>query len=145
MVKSLYNLRSLDPFFIGFERLWDEIENAHSAVKQRTYPPYNIIHHDESNFTIEMAVAGFDEDDIGVQVRENILHIEGSLGESDEKSDDILHRGIANREFTRQFTLANDIEVVEKDCSLKKGMLTIKLKRVIPETKKPKLISINKG
>jgi len=144
MVKSLYNLRSLDPFFIGFERLWDEIENTHGAIKQRTYPPYNIIHHDESNFTIEMAVAGFGEDDIEVHLQENILKIQGNLDESNEKSDDdVLHRGIANREFTRQFTLANDIEV--KDCSLKKGMLTIKLKRVIPESKKPKLIPVNKG
>lgn len=142
MVKSQYNLRSLDPFFIGFDRLWDEIERAHGGINLGKYPPYNIVHHDENNFTIEMAVAGFGEDEIEVQLQENELQITGTPNQPGVKGDDqMLHHGIANREFSRRFTLNADIEV--QNCELKNGMLMIKLERVIPEEKKPKTIPIN--
>ena len=125
------------PYTIGFERLFDQLEEfIYHSKKLPSYPPYNI-RRDGDNFTIEMALAGFSKDDIEVTVTEDILTI-ASNKESSKKDE--VYRGISERKFTRNFSMADDIVV--KSAELKNGLLTIKLERVIPEDKKPRKIKI---
>jgi len=125
------------PYTIGFERIFDQLDEfIHHSKKLPSYPPYNI-KRDGDNFTIEMALAGFSKDDIEVTVTEDILTI-ASNKESSKKDE--LYRGISERKFTRNFSMADDIVV--KSAELKNGLLTIKLERVIPEDKKPRKIKI---
>jgi len=125
------------PYTIGFERVFDQLDEfIHHSKKLPSYPPYNI-KRDGNDFTIEMALAGFSKDDIEVIVTEDILTI-ASNKESSKKEE--LYRGISDRKFTRNFSMADDIIV--KSAELKDGLLTIKLERVIPEDKKPRKIKI---
>jgi len=125
------------PYTIGFERIFDQLDEfIHHSKKLPSYPPYNI-KRDGDNFTIEMALAGFSKDDIEVTVTEDILTI-ASNKESSKKDE--VYRGISERKFTRNFSMADDIVV--KSAELKNGLLTIKLERVIPEDKKPRKIKI---
>jgi molecular chaperone IbpA len=125
------------PYTIGFERLFDQLEEfIYHNKKLPSYPPYNI-KKDGENFTIEMALAGFSKDDIEVTVTEDILTI-SSNKESSKKDE--LYRGISDRKFTRNFSIADDIVV--KSAELKNGLLTIQLEREIPEEKKPRKIKI---
>ena len=106
------------------------------TVKLPSYPPYNI-KRDGDNFTIEMALAGFSKDDIEVTVTEDILTVASN---KDNTKEDEVYKGISNRKFTRNFSMADDIVV--KSAKLKNGLLIIKLERVIPEDKKPRKINI---
>ena len=125
------------PYTIGFERIFDQLDEfIHHSKKLPSYPPYNI-KRDGDNFTIEMALAGFSKDDIEVTVTEDILTI-ASNKESSKKDE--VYRGISERKFTRNFSMADDIVV--KDVKLKDGLLTIELEREIPEDKKPRKIKI---
>jgi len=125
------------PYTIGFERIFDQLDEfIHHSKKLPSYPPYNI-KRDGDNFTIEMALAGFSKDDIEVTVTEDILTI-ASNKESSKKDE--VYRGISERKFTCNFSMADDIVV--KSAELKNGLLTIKLERVIPEDKKPRKIKI---
>ena len=125
------------PYTIGFDRVFNQLDEfIHHSKKLPSYPPYNI-KRDGNNFTIEMALAGFSKDDIEVYVTEDILTISSSK-ESSKKDE--VYRGISDRKFTRNFSMADDIEV--KSAELKNGLLTIKLERIIPENKKPRKIKI---
>jgi len=125
------------PYTIGFERLFDQLDEfIHHSKKLPSYPPYNI-KRDGDNFTIEMALAGFSKDDIEVTVTEDILTI--TSNKENSKKDE-LYKGISDRKFTRNFSMADDIVV--KSVELKNGLLTIKLEREIPEEKKPRKIKI---
>lgn len=128
-----------DPFFIGFDSLFNKLQNTGTATN---YPPYNLIKTGEDTYLIELAVAGFDEEDFDIELHDGILTIQAEIGESDTVTN-YLHKGIAARSFTRKFTLADTVEV--DGVSLHQGMLTVKLKNVIPEEKKPKKIPISKG
>ena len=117
------SIRKFDPFFVGADRLWRHVDDLHkmAATNQASnYPPYNIIKDDEDHYTIEMAVAGFTEEDLEVTLEDAQI--------------------IANRSFTRQFTLSDTIEI--KGANLENGMLFIVLKNVIPDSKKPKKIEV---
>jgi molecular chaperone IbpA len=141
-------LRSLDipaihKFGIGFDSLFDEImrNNAHQAPN---YPPYNIVKHDDDNFIIELAVAGFNEGDIRITLEKNLLTIKGEQTQSLDELDkevEYLHRGISARSFTRTFTLADHVEV--SNAHAKNGILSIELERKVPEEQKPKSIAIS--
>ena len=125
------------PYTIGFERVFDQLDEfIHHSKKLPSYPPYNI-KRDGNNFTIEMALAGFSKDDIEITTVEDILTI--SSNKESSKKDEV-YRGISNRKFTRNFSMADDIEI--KFAELKDGLLTIKLERIIPEDKKPRKIKI---
>jgi molecular chaperone IbpA len=125
------------PYTIGFERVFDQLDEfIHHSKKLPSYPPYNI-KRDGNNFTIEMALAGFSKDDIEITTVEDILTI--SSNKESSKKDEV-YRGISNRKFTRNFSMADDIEI--KSAELKDGLLTIKLERIIPEDKKPRKIKI---
>ena len=144
MTKTL-SLRSLDipsihKFGIGFDNMFDELMRMNSQ-QSLNYPPYNIVKNTEDSFSIEIAVAGFSEGEINVQLDNRVLTIKGQSQRSEDVATEYLHRGISSRDFVREFTLAEHVEVV--NASQKDGILTIYLERIIPEEKKPKAIAIN--
>lgn len=124
--------------FIGFDALFERLERA---SENTGYPPHNIIKIDDDNYTIEIAVAGFGESELDIQLKDSILTISGDKAESDTKVV-YLHKGISSRKFVRQFTLNEYVEV--KGAELSDGVLKIELQRVIPEDKKPRKIAIAK-
>jgi len=129
---------------IGFEPILKRLaEMSEAFPKVPTYPPFNIKKVDENKYVIEMAVAGFGKQDIEIELEDGKLTVKGNttwdkLGEAIK--DDYLYKGIADRSFTRQFTLADQVEV--KNADLVNGMLKIWLERFIPEEKQPKKIPI---
>lgn len=132
-----------DPFTtVGFDRIFDRITAmSENTVKANSYPPYNITKESDTTYIVELAVAGFTEDTLDIQVENGQLTVEGKAPESPDEKE-YLHRGIAARAFSRKFTLAET--VVVRDASLENGMLRILLENVIPEEQKPKKISIGK-
>ena len=123
---------------IGFDRLSSALENAYRS-EPGGYPPYNVEISGENDYRITMAVAGFSQDDLGLEVKENILTVSGSRSE-DDKERKFLYRGIANRGFERKFQLADYVRVV--DARLENGLLHVELRREIPEAMKPRKIDI---
>jgi molecular chaperone IbpA len=142
-------LRSLDipsihKFGIGFDNIFDELMRMNAQQGQSNYPPYNVIKHSDDQFSIELAVAGFHDGDIDVEVESNQLTIKGEQTQNlDDLLKDIeyLHRGISARNFVRTFTLADHVEVT--NALVANGILTVNLERKIPEEKKPKKIAIS--
>ncbi|MCX7594400.1 MAG: Hsp20 family protein [Fischerella sp.] len=132
---------SLSRHFLGVERLFDQLNRATSMSNDTNYPPYNIIKHDEYNYTVELAVAGFSPEDIDVEVRDGNLVVSGQ--NKVEIEQQYLHRGISNRAFVRSFALAED--VVVKDAIFENGLLKIRAERIVPEEKKPRKIAITKS
>lgn len=132
------------PTFIGFERLFDELEKVNSLSGSRhpnsAYPPYNLIKMDEDNYVVQLAVAGFTLDDLKITVEEGVLTIEGDVGNNTEETQ-YVHKGISSRKFRRTFNLAEYVEA--KDATLKDGILSVMLERIIPEEKKPRVVPIN--
>lgn len=126
---------------IGFEPIIKKLAEMTEAMpKIPTYPPYNIKQIDENKYVIEMAVAGFGRQDIELELQDGKLTVKGSVSSDD---GEYIYKGIADRAFTRNFTLADTVEV--KNADLINGMLKIWLERFIPEDKKPKKIPINAG
>ena len=129
--------RDLSPFTIGFENVFTQLDRVRS-LPQTNYPPYNIrIGTTEDTFLIELAVAGFGEEDLTITVKENNLTVVGDLG---EKDSGFVHQGISQRKFSRNFVLADD--VVVKGSDLSNGILTIYAERIVPEEKKARTIEI---
>ena len=140
-----FDLTPLYRSTVGFDRLFNALDSFTGPdTAASTYPPYNIERLDENEYRITMAVAGFSEDDINIEIKENGLTISGSKVE-DETSEDrvFLHQGIAARAFERKFQLADHVEVT--GASLEHGLLHVSLKRELPETLKPRTIPINKS
>lgn len=133
-----FDTTALNKALIGFDRIFNNFENRYQAAATN-YPPYNVIKHDDNSFEIEIAVAGFDREDITVQVDQDQLVIRGQRAKEDDV-EKYLHRGLATRDFERTFTLAEHIIVGEAE--LEKGILRVKLTREVPEALKPRLISI---
>jgi molecular chaperone IbpA len=139
-------LRSLDipsihKFGIGFDTMFDELMRSTAQQSNNNYPPYNIVKHSEDHFSIELAVAGFKEGDIDVQVEKNQLTVQGSKSISiDTPNTEYLHRGISARNFVRNWTLADYVEIT--GATVADGILTINLERKVPEEEKPKKIAI---
>lgn len=131
-------LNQLNRALIGFDRIFHDVENRY-ANSTTNYPPFNIIQHDENLFEIEIAVAGFDKDDIKIEVDQNQLRIEGNRLKDDDAGK-YVHRGLAARDFERVFTIADHIEI--GDAELTNGILHVKLTRRIPEELKPRLVAI---
>ena len=135
-------MRSFDfsPLFrstVGFDRMFDMLDQV--ADTSQGYPPYNIERTSENQYRITVAVAGFGEKDLNVEVRDGVLSVTGKREEADKQS--YLHHGIAGRAFERRFQLAEHVEV--RAAKLENGLLHIDLERVIPEEKKPRRIAIN--
>ena len=128
---------------IGFDRLFNELERGfQNSPNSNGYPPYNIAQIDEDEYMISLAVAGFGMDNLSIEKDGNTLKIEGTAPKGD---DDVnyLHKGIGGRNFRREFTLADHVDVVTANLEL--GMLNVHLKRELPEELQPKKIKINDG
>ena len=136
------NLPSMHKHFIGFDQMFDDMDRLfeNSAQKGAGYPLYNIAQINEDEFMVTLAVAGFSMDNLDVTKEGNVLSIEGSKNPSDDTVN-YLHKGIAERTFRRDFTLADHVDVRSADLEL--GMLNIHLVREVPEAMKPKKIAIN--
>ena len=134
----------LTPLFrstIGFDRLADMLDSVAQFDSGVSYPPYNIERTDENHYRISLAVAGFAEKDLNVEVREGVLTVQGKReAEKDGAPKHYLHQGIAGRTFERRFQLAENVEV--KGAQLENGLLHIDLERIVPEEKKPRRIAI---
>ena len=127
------------PYSIGFDNLFDRLFDM-DLESSSSYPPYNISKVDDNNYIIEMALAGFNKDDIEIELADSELTVRSKKREDLNKDVNLIHQGISHRSFNRKFTLSEEILV--KNAEMKNGMLIIKLEKFIPENKKPKLISI---
>ena len=141
---QLINWEPFKPFSVGFDNLFDDFDRIYkfNSDSINHYPPYNIRKINDTDYVIELAIAGFGKKDIEVKSQENTLTIK-SKDKKDEvlkKDESVLHRGISQRSFKRSFTVAED--VVVKGADLKDGLLSVKLERIIPDEKKPKIIDI---
>ncbi len=125
---------------IGFDRLFDVLDEVQRTAEE-SYPPYNIERLDENRFQISVALAGFTPDEVALSVEQNVLTLEGRKSENEKDGKIFLHRGISGRNFKRQFTLADHVEV--KGARFENGLLLIDLQREIPEAMKPRRIPIN--
>ena len=129
------SLEQYNPFWIGF----DDLFNRMDSFEYTSFPPYNIKKIDAENYEIEMAVAGFSKDDIEVKYAENTLTVKAKKKEKQD-TDKLIYKGISEKNFTKSFNLADDFIV--EDAGLQDGLLCVKLKKIIPEEKKEKIIDI---
>jgi len=142
--KDLSIFNSLKPFSIGFDDMFDQFESmlGNGGMVQSNYPPYNIRKAGKDKYAIEVAVAGFSKNDVEVEFEDKLLTVKTKkINKTVEKDgDEIIHKGISQRSFSRSFTIADDVKV--SDAQLKDGLLTINCEKIIPEQKKRKLIPI---
>jgi len=124
---------------VGFDRLADLLDSAASTESASGYPPYNIERTGENAYRVEIAVAGFRPEELSIEVKENLLTVQGRKTANDEPRK-FLHRGLAERNFERRFQLAD--YVVVTDASLADGLLSLSLRRELPEALKPRKIEI---
>ena len=142
MVKlTHFDINQITPFSVGFDRVFDRLVDYDTNYTTGGFPPYNIRKTDDFKHIIEIALAGFSKDEIEVVLTDGVLEIKSRDTVTTEKpKDDLIHKGIAKRAFTRKFTLADDIEI--KDAKLENGLLLINLEQIVPEHKKPKIIKV---
>jgi molecular chaperone IbpA len=131
---------ALNRAFIGFDDLFNNFETRFANQINNTYPPYNILKHDDDTYEIEIAVTGFEKDEIVVEIDQNNLVVKGNRKSVDTDEPVYLHRSLATRDFTRSWQLGEHIEVDQG--RIKNGVLTIGLKRVVPEALKPRVLKI---
>jgi len=133
---------NINRYAIGFDHLMDHLVTLHSNNNLTTneYPPYDIIKEGESNYKIELAVAGFKKDELSIQLKENTLTIKGETN-SKNSDGEYLHKNIARRSFSKGFSLADNIEI--GSASFEDGVLSVHLTQNIPEEQKPKEIVIH--
>src|SRR5919106_2789254 len=140
-MRSAFDFAPFRRSTVGFDRLFDMLENSSLAQAGENYPPFDLIKLGDNDYRIELAVAGFKPDEIDITAQQNVLIVSGRKNEeSEEKSSDYIYRGIANRSFERRFALADHIQV--RGADMKDGMLQIELVREIPEAMKPRKISV---
>ena len=126
---------------IGFDRLFDELTRTWSNSTGNNYPPHNVVKLDDTHFVIEVAVAGFKQDEIDVELQDGVLTVKGERTKVEEENKpEYLHKGISARNFTRTFTLAENVEV--RGATVENGILAVALELVVPEEKQPKKIQI---
>ena len=140
-MRSAFDFSPFRRSTVGFDRLFDMLENSSLSQAGENYPPFDLLKLGDNDFRIELAVAGFKPDEIDITAQQNVLLVSGrKRDESDEKGSNYIYRGIATRSFERRFALADHIQVRSAD--MKDGLLAIELVREIPEAMKPKKISI---
>jgi molecular chaperone IbpA len=147
MTRNTLTLRSLDipsihKFGIGFDNMFDELNRIHLQQSNTNYPPYNIVQITENEYMISLAVAGFGLDNLSVTKDKNFLIVEGknTIKEEDTSEINYLHRGISARDFRFERQLADHVEI--ENAHLELGILSVHLKREVPEEQKPKAIAI---
>ena len=142
---SIFN--QLRPVTVGFDNVFDHFERMFNDdffnVPTVNYPPYNIVKTGANTYNVEVALAGFSRDDVSVEFAEGILTIKSKDRTVSDKQDadgDIIHKGISKRYFSKSFTVSDDVEI--KGAELKDGLLTVSLERIVPESKKARVIEI---
>ena len=142
---SIFN--QLRPITVGFDNVFDHFERMFNDdffnVPTVNYPPYNIVKTGANTYNVEVALAGFSRDDVSVEFAEGILTIKSKDKTVSDKQDadgDIIHKGISKRYFSKSFTVSDDVEI--KGAELKDGLLTVSLERIVPESKKARVIEI---
>lgn len=134
------DLPTLARHAVGFDRLFNDVSRGILGNgRSENYPPYNVAQLDDNHYVIEVAVAGFAEDEIDVELKDSTLVIKGTKVKKD-KEINYTHKGISTRNFERSFTLADNVEV--RAATVQHGILAIALEHVVPEEQKPKKISI---
>ena len=144
MTNALSIFNQLRPVTIGFDDIFEDFgkmfdENILRGSYKQSYPPYDIVKVTDNKYNIQIALAGYSKKDIEVKVEENALSVRSIREDADGKQE-VIHQGISKRYFERQFTIADDVEVLGAE--LKDGLLTVSLERIIPEHKKAKTILI---
>jgi molecular chaperone IbpA len=139
-----FDIPTISRYSVGLDELFDTLSRSVNAGSNSNYPPYNIIRYDEHRYSVELALAGFKEDEVEITVHEGHLTIEG---EQKTKVNDLngpvfLHHGISKRDFRKTWPLGNYVQVT--GANFADGILTVNLERKIPEEMKPKKIAINK-
>jgi molecular chaperone IbpA len=137
-----FDTNALNRALVGFDTLFNDFETRFSNQLNNNYPPYNIIKYDTDSYEIQLAVSGFDQDEITVEIDQNQLVIRGQK-KSDDTEVQYLYKGLAARDFTRIFALAEHMEV--GDGTIKNGVLKIELKRIIPDALKPRVLTLKAG
>ena len=134
-------IKDFDKFFVGFDDQFNRMAKLHDDLTKNipNYPPYNIRKTGDNTYTIELAVAGFGQGEIDIEIDGGKLTVRGNASE-DQGAEEFLFKGIANRAFTRTFAIDDQVEV--KDAELFNGMLKVFLERIIPEHKKPKKVEV---
>lgn len=140
------HIRSIDVpqlhrFGVGFDTMLNRVEDMlRQNAQQTNYPPFNVIKHDEDNFTIEMAVAGFSSGEVTIQVHKQKLTVTGKHASETDESIEYLYRGLSSRSFVRDWDLAEHVHV--RSATQENGILRIALQREVPEEERPKSIDI---
>ena len=135
-----FDTNALNRALLGFDSMFDNFEQRFANQINNTYPPYNILKHSEDSYEIEIAVTGFTPEEITVEIDQNQLVVKGERVRTEDGETQYLHRGLATRDFTRSWTLAEHMEVGEG--KIKNGVLTIALTRLVPEALKPRVLKI---
>ena len=142
---SIFN--QLRPVTVGFDNVFDHFERMFNDdffnVPTVNYPPYNIVKTGANEYNVEVALAGFSRDDVSVEFAEGILTFKSKDRKESEKKDEdgnIIHKGISKRYFSKSFTVSDDVEI--KGAELKDGLLTVSMERIVPESKKARVIEI---
>ena len=142
---SIFN--QLRPVTVGFDNVFDHFERMFNDdffnVPTVNYPPYNIVKTGVNTYNVEVALAGFSRDDVSVEFAEGVMTIKSkdrTESKKQDADDNIIHKGISKRYFSKSFTVADDVEI--KGAELKDGLLTVSMERIIPENKKARVIEI---
>jgi molecular chaperone IbpA len=138
-----FDTNALNRALLGFDTLFNDFERRFANQINNNYPPYNIIKTGENAYELQVAVTGFEKEEIVVEVDQDLLVVKGERKKDELDEVTYLHHGLASRDFTRTWPLAEYIEVGE--AKIKNGVLTIKLDRIVPETLKPRVLQIKEG
>jgi molecular chaperone IbpA len=140
MNNQLSRIDALNRALIGFDTMFDNMERRFAKAESNNYPPHNIIKTGENTYEIQIAVTGFEKNEIAVTVENNVLIVRGESQTDEDLTVQYMYRGLASRDFNREFPLAEHIEVAGAE--IKNGLLMVKLIRNVPESAKPKVIDI---
>jgi molecular chaperone IbpA len=135
-----FDTQALNRALVGFDRIFDDMERRFASQVTNNYPPYNICRLQENLYEIEIAVTGFEKNEITVTVEQDKLNIVGQRNKDEDTTAEFLHRGLALRDFERTFTLAEHMKIVSAE--IKNGVLSIRIEREIPESAKPRIIDV---
>ena len=135
-----FDTAALNRALVGFDQMFYDFEHRFATQLNNNYPPYNVLKYDENSYEIQIAVSGFEPDEISVEVDQSQLIVKGEHVDIQTETTEWLHRGLAARNFTRSWTLAEYMEVGEG--RIKNGVLYITLRRIIPEALKPRKLKI---
>ncbi len=142
-MRTTFDFAPLFRSSVGFDRMLDALQSANRGAPIDSWPPYDIVKLGEDDYRISMAVAGFAQDDLTITQEQNVLMVAGRKSSDDRTNGQYLHHGVASRAFQRRFELADHVKVA--GARLVNGLLTIDLKRELPEEMKPRRIAITPG